>query len=293
MAEHRAQAWLFTMSSEGQFVVAAGLEVTDDVFGGASLPMGQLKHLGVAGLVGDERGVAPSFDVVEQRQLGAGVGSFPSHDQPGPLGPGPEVDEVGEVSHFGPVAGLTVGLDSGNPPALGPAGGGLVESHRGLDGQTDPVIDGEPETEPAVPIGCLFSQPVGRPAAVSPNHDLTGHRLGVIVPAMPGPLRRRERVDGGGQHLDVIGRGVRPGVTRADHLGQDLSAFGVHRHQRVEPERTLPGASSVLFVGSTRHDRGVDIDHDPGPGRLQTPTPSPSPGHPRPPGLGARPDRSG
>ena len=92
------------MSSEGQFVVAAGLEVTDDVFGGASLPVGQLENLGVAGLVGDERGVAPAFDVVEQRQLGAGVGSFPAHDQLGPGRPRREVDEVGEVGHFGPVA---------------------------------------------------------------------------------------------------------------------------------------------------------------------------------------------
>ena len=75
------------MSSARPVVVAAGFEVTDDVFGCASLPVGQLEDGGVSGLVGDEGGVAASFDVVEQRQLGAGVGSFPADDQPGPLWP--------------------------------------------------------------------------------------------------------------------------------------------------------------------------------------------------------------
>ena len=63
-----------------------------------------------------------------------------------------------------------------------------VEGHGCLDRQPDPVIDGVAETEPAVPIRGFFGQPVGRSAAVRPDHDLTGHRFGVIVEAVTGPL---------------------------------------------------------------------------------------------------------
>jgi hypothetical protein len=62
-----------------------------------------------------------------------------------------------------------------------------------------------------------------------------------------GQLRQREL-----GHLDVLRRGVRPGIPRAQQDGQRLPArpgavIG-ERREGVEPERLLPGRGSFLLL---------------------------------------------
>jgi len=58
----------------------------------------------LAGGAGDEADVAEARRDVEQAELGAGVRTLASTDEPRMLGPGTEVDEVGELDHRGTVS---------------------------------------------------------------------------------------------------------------------------------------------------------------------------------------------
>ena len=59
------------------------------------------------------------------------------------------------------------------------------------DTGADPVVDAVAETEPAVPLGWVFCQPVGLTSNIGPDHDL-GHRVSrVVVPVVPGPVPLR------------------------------------------------------------------------------------------------------
>ena len=50
----------------------------------------------------------------------------------------------------------------------------------------------------------------------------------------------------------MIGRGVPPGMARADELSRDLPPLGVDGQHWMEPEGPLERASGVLFCLSGR-----------------------------------------
>ena len=52
--------------------------------------------------VGDECGVAPAVGLLEQRQLGAGVRTFPTHDHPHPGRPAGHAEQTGEFGASAP-----------------------------------------------------------------------------------------------------------------------------------------------------------------------------------------------
>jgi len=108
----------------------------------------------VAGGVGDERGVPEPFDGVEQRQLGARVGAFTAHDQPGAGGPGVEVHELGELGDLGAVTMLAVGVDRWVPAA----------GRHADDAVADAFVDAVAEAELDVPLDAFLRQPVRSPS---------------------------------------------------------------------------------------------------------------------------------
>ena len=78
--------------------------------------------------------------VSNKGELGPGVGTLPSHDQPGLLRPGGERDQVGQLGHPGAVADRAVGLSGLDPVLL------LDEEHS----VTNSLVDGESDGEVAV-----------------------------------------------------------------------------------------------------------------------------------------------
>src|SRR5262249_33868729 len=89
--------------------VDAGQVAQPGVFGGAGavlevggVTVAQFEPGNVCvGLVGDEQLMAEAVVEVEQAELGAGMGSLPAGDHPGGLGPGVEVEQLGELGHPG------------------------------------------------------------------------------------------------------------------------------------------------------------------------------------------------
>ena len=140
---------------EGQVREPGGFGVADHVLGPRPLTLTELEHGDVvAGGVGDERGVPEPFDGVEQRQLGAGVWAFATHDQPGAVGPRVEVHQVGELDDLGAVTTLAVGVDGGVPAA----------GRHAHDAVTDAFVDLVAERELDVAVDAFLGQPVRRPS---------------------------------------------------------------------------------------------------------------------------------
>lgn len=139
---------------EGPVGESAGFGVADDVLGACALALLQLECGDVvAGLGGDERGVTEPFDRVEQRQLRARMGTLTPDDQPGPIGPGRQVDELGEFDDFGAVTTSAAGVDGvdGGVPAAG-------RDHH--DAVADAVVDVEPERVVEVACSAFLSEPM-------------------------------------------------------------------------------------------------------------------------------------
>ena len=65
-----------------------------------------------------------------------------------------------------------------------------------------------------------------------------------------------------GQHLDVVGGRVRPGVPGTELRGEELLGVVAPHPERMESEGPLEGGRSVLLLTVRDHDRGVDIEHD-------------------------------
>lgn len=78
------------------------------------------------------------------------MGAFAADDDPGPLGPGTQVDEVGDIGDLSPEAGLAITINGGNPSLVGGEG----------DRVSDPAVDVEPEAVADVAVPALLDQPV-------------------------------------------------------------------------------------------------------------------------------------
>ena len=205
-----------------------------------------LEERQLAGLrVGDERLVAPPVAFLEQRQLGAGVGSFAAHDDSHPLGP---LGQVKQPCQLGDIAALThaaVGIERRGPDLLRDQVDRVTdllgdrESHAVLHAAAaDLALLGEP-----------VQQCVGRTRAVGPDQQLlavSGGDLG-------------DRV---GEDLDVVSSGVRSRVARTELGGEELTGVVTPHAQRVESEGPLEGRCRVLLLAVADHDRGVGVQHD-------------------------------
>ena len=77
---------LFTMQSKGRLASPQALISRMRLSSSSSLTVPGFEDGGVAGGVADERGVTPAVEVVEQGELGAGVGAFPTNDHRVPFG---------------------------------------------------------------------------------------------------------------------------------------------------------------------------------------------------------------
>ena len=135
-------------------------------------PVAELQGRDVASFrIGDEAGVPESLDRVEQGELGAGVGTLPSHDQPGLLRPGGQRDQVGEFDHPGAVTNRTIGL-SGRDPVL------LLDQGHGI---TYSLVNRESDGEVAVGREDRVHESVGGPSRVGSHQDGVDDEGGMVV----------------------------------------------------------------------------------------------------------------
>jgi len=96
-------------------VQAAVFRDPDPVLAAGSATVPELQGLQGAGCgVGGERGEPVAVDIVET-QLSAGVGPFPADDHPHPVRPAGKVQQAGEVGQVGPLTGLIIVVEGGDP----------------------------------------------------------------------------------------------------------------------------------------------------------------------------------
>jgi hypothetical protein len=97
--------------------------------------------------------------MVSNRELGAGVWAFAAHDQPGAIGPGIQVHQIGDLGHLGAVPDAAVGF----------AGGISVLFLDQQQGVANPAVDPVAEGEANVAVAAFLSEPVRRPGRVCPD----------------------------------------------------------------------------------------------------------------------------
>ena len=100
-------------------------------------------------------------------------------------------------------------------------------------------------------------------------------RTRILRPEPGGDLPDRR-----GQHVLVVGEGVRAGVPGPQQHRQALAGISSPGRQRVEAVAFLPGGSRSLLVRARGDQRGVHVDHQPARQRL------PGDDQPREPGRG-------
>ena len=100
------------------------------------------------------------------------------------------------------------------------------------------------------------------PCSVEPVQQLVGGAGAVGADQQLPAVGGGDLGDRVGEHLDVVGGGVRPGVPGAQHRGQELAGVVAPHPERVEPEGPLERGRGVLLLGVRDHDRGVDVEHD-------------------------------
>jgi len=105
--------------------------------------------------VGGERLVPPPVGLLEQGQLGAGVGAFPADDDPHPGWPAAQVEQVGDLGDVTAVTDPTLGVNRRGP---------RLRRHA-ADGGADLVGHREPDRilHAAAPFGVMAGQPVQQP----------------------------------------------------------------------------------------------------------------------------------
>jgi len=151
--------------------------------------------------VGRERLVPPPVSLLEQRELGTGVRSFPAHDHPHPdrpLGQQRLRQQSGDLSDVRLLTDLPVRFQRRGPhPLIGDGG----------DGGADGLGDGEPDRilHAAATFGVFGGEPLQQ--RVRGTRPIDSHEEFLAV-------RPRNLGDRLGQDLDVVGRGVRTGITR-------------------------------------------------------------------------------
>lgn len=172
------------------------------------------------GRVGEEDLVAHAFVLVEQGQLGDGVGALAADDDAGAVRVAGEVDQAGQLGDLGPIAQGPVLLQRGVPDLVGQEVDGLADRF-GYG-----VSDGEAGADPKVPQPTEVGEE-GFPAAggVGTDGDLGALAVGV------GDLCEGLIQDG-----DVASRGVRSGVAWSQDGGEGLAGVVQETQQWVIAE---------------------------------------------------------
>gem|GEM_PF-4537583 len=171
-------------------------------------------------LVGAEGGVAVAGLAVEDRELGAGMGSLAADDQPCALGPAGEVELVGQLCALGALAHVAVAIDRAPPARFGQL----------RDRPAHPLVDLVANREVDPCRTAALREGVGAPADVGASEDLA-------VKVGLGQLLKRQL-----QHLEVIGRGAaRRPAARLSRLGS--GAAGESRGRPCSCRRRLPSRS--------------------------------------------------
>jgi len=170
--------------------------VTDAVFdaGMRAVPGFQERQLSGGG-VGDEGLVTPAVGLLEQGQLGAGVGAFAAHDDPHPGRPGAQVEQPGEFGDIAAGAYTAVSIQCGSPYLLGDQRDGRAQCL----GECEPDRLVDAAASDLVVVGHPVQQPVGGPGAISADQQVFA-------------VRCRDLGDRGGQDFEVIGGGVAPAL---------------------------------------------------------------------------------
>jgi len=191
------------MQSKGRFASPQAL-VSRMILGSGAAALEQLEPSDVvAGLVGDEPGVAFAFDGVEQRQLGTRMRGLAAHDQPGPVGPVGEINELGEFGHCRAGSFVAV-LAHGAVPVVGvetDSADGGVDSGCGAGDHCETDVSG-----PGVPYELRAAGRVGA------DLDRPVHHGGIVAATVTGGDGFGELADGVVQHADVVIDAVRPAL---------------------------------------------------------------------------------
>lgn len=174
------------------------------------------------GGVGGDHLVPPPVGLLERIQLGAGMRSFPPHDQPHPDRPPiPERPghESGDLGDLRAVAQITAGVDCGGPGVLG----------QSADGVPDRVGDGEPDRilHRMKAFGVLGGEPVQQGVRGAGAIDTDQQ----IPAAWPGHLHERRR-----QHRNMVDGRIGPGVAGSELDRQEFTGVVTPTGQRVIPE---------------------------------------------------------
>ena len=192
--------------------------------------------------------MAQSFDLVEEAELGPGMGTFLAHDHPGSLGPGGEVEAVGDLGHPGAVADLAIVFACLDEGALWQRNNRFAHV----------FVDGEPEAEGNTLVPAERGEAVRGPRRVGPHQE-----AGTIGVASFGPGHFWKCSEGHGEHTDVVGGGVRPRPAFAHDAGEPLARRDLGAIQEAQEwmkaERVLPRSRGQFLVGMGDDDGGVDV----------------------------------
>jgi len=212
----------------------------------AQFEVGELGGGAAAGGVGEEPGDAQPVAVGDP-QLRARVRAFLAQDQPRPGRPAAQRDQVGGFGDPGAVAGLDLHAGLGGARAAG-----LIRRcprplrDRRQRGRHVEVGEAGPDRELHT-LGLQVRGELLRGAGGVGAHQ---HRH--LPRLVAGPQHGGELGQCGVEHDDVIGGGVRPGLTRSQQLRDRFPTRGPavidKGQQRVEPEALLPGSSGVLLL---------------------------------------------
>ena len=193
----------------------------------ADLEVGELAHF----CVGGEGGQPVAAHVLEA-QLGAFVGQLAAHDHPHTGRPSGQVQQVGDLSDVRPLPGVAVSVVGGGPGGFG-------------DGVVDPrrvVRKGEPHAVGHPPTGEELDGLLRSSGSINAHQD-----------PPPGPGPQTGLVQGSGDHLNVVGGGVRSRVSGAQHDRRALTAplagsVVEPRGQGVVAEPLLEGRGRTLLL---------------------------------------------
>ena len=147
---------------ERQLAQAGVLVVTDPVLNAGALAVTTFQDGDVRiGLVGEDRLEAVPV-VVGERQLRARVRTLATDNQPGPIGPGAEIEAVGDLDDFAVLAFGAVLVQRRDPVLIR----GLKDCSADCLGQL--VAEGEPQVPVVAVVGGLVSRRPSRPGSGSP-----------------------------------------------------------------------------------------------------------------------------
>jgi hypothetical protein len=207
----------------------------------------------LVGLVGEDRLEAVAV-VVGEAQLRTGVRALPAHDHARALGPGAQLDAVGDLGDLAVVALAGVLIERRHPSICGDL------EDRGADRLGQLVADREAQ----VRLAAVVDQAVRGAGRVGAHEDLD------LLDVLGGDLLERPV-----EHRDVVGGGVRAGVPGSQQTAERLARLIRIRVQRVEPVAALVVAGRVLLLRMRGDQRRIDVERQPLGRVVQLPEPLP------------------